>query len=299
MKNIYLKLLTKTKYTLPHYTLTSSASKNSHYCFGTEEGSIIYFYNDTLEAQQISNYSIHNVTYLSNTLIACSSDDSTLYILDIIKNKITSLYKHLKSIRFVKSSGTLFYTCSRDKNVFEWDLRTLDVAKRLEHSGSVTCLDTNKCNENIFYTSSTPGTNIYTWDLRYTKLGKYYFINRFINNNYSNNLIFYDYNLYCRTKNSALFKISQTATLFEELCDFNFNGFCSSIIYNELYDCLFISNKNEIMYFKEDLKKYYAVLPLNMKDLRGLCCITDNTLIVYNDKNVVNYEIIPFINNET
>lgn len=293
MKDIGFKLVTKSKYTLPHYTITSSTSKNSHYCFGTEEGSILYSYKSALEAQQISNYPIHNVAYLSNTLIACSSDDNTFYILDIVKNKITSLNKHLHSIKFVKSQNNLFYTGSRDKNVFEWDLRTLKVTKNLEHTGSVTCLETNT-NNNLLFSTNTPGTNLCSWDLRYTKLGKYYSQDRFINNIYCNNLILFKNNLYCKTVNSVIFKISQSGKLHNEIFQYNSKSFCQSIVYNDLYDCLFFSGTNELYSLKDKIIKCQN-MSICLNNLRGLCCYDNNLLIAYNEKDVINYEIVPFI----
>ncbi|WUR04856.1 WD40 repeat domain-containing protein [Vairimorpha necatrix] len=302
---LYFNLEYQNAFVLDYYHITCNDYNNitNMLCYGTNEGSLIFsctrLIHDSNEIKftnrNITDVPIYNVNWLDDTRIGVSFADSMFVIFDVQSDKIISYEDDSGTVRYIKKyNDKIFYTCGRNKCASAWDIRTMDRIKTLEHENTVTCVEFHTTNKNLIYTTSTPGTIVHYWDLRYTKNGKNYATKKTISNSFCRELFFYKNNLYSKNIISSLHKISQTAKYKNILFKYNSPSYCGSISYNERYDCLLTSVGDDVYCINnKECKKNRINVP---NDTIGCVSYSDHSLLLNNAQNVFLYKLNPEIN---
>ncbi|KAK6089550.1 hypothetical protein P3W45_001432 [Vairimorpha bombi] len=295
-------------YKLEHFNITCNDynTTTKMFCFGTQEGSLLFTQNNFDEvlndtnskfkilSRNITDTEIHSVSWLNDITIGCTHADSVYSILDIITDKISLYDVHTGSVKYIKKTGAnIFYTCGRDKSAKGWDIRSMEVFLDLKHEGSVTCLEVNRRNDKILYTTSTPGTIIHYWDTRYTKRGAYYASTKSISNFYCRDLIYYGKNLYSKNKISQIHKISESCKQKSLFIDKQIKSYCGSIDYNSKYDCLFTTIDEELFSITETGTKKIKIN--EALTFNGCICYNEETVVLHNNQEIRVYYIRPYI----
>lgn len=286
---------------LEHFNITCNDYnyKTGMLCFGTSEGSII-FSNTNLSSdlgnlkfmnKNITDVPIYNVNWLDDSRIGVTFSDSMFVIFDILSDKLLILENKSAAVRYIKRyDNNTFYTCGRDNFANAWDFRLMKIVKKLEHDNSVTCIEFNN---NFIYTTSTPGTIINFWDIRYTKKGKYFATKNIVSLSYCRDLKFYKNNLYSKNIISHVHKISQTTSFNQKLVNKNIVSYCGSLTYNFFYDVLFTCVDNEVYCVRDNI--FYKISSDCPVCAIGCIAYKNRYILLNNVQDIVLYRIEPRI----
>lgn len=150
---------------------------------GDNSGSIFFVDSDIhsgkLMNTQVSvcDSSIFDLCWYDSRSITVASGEIELMVLDIEKLSTVSLKGHHKTIRCLKKSNQTLFSGGGDGKVFSWDLRVgkpvIEMMLPKKAKNIISAVEIHKEENHLVFASSTPGTTLNTWDIRYTKRGLY------------------------------------------------------------------------------------------------------------------------------
>lgn len=223
----YKPLLIKSK-KLSIYPLLSSSSieKSPISALGDNSGNIFLVDNDQIQENlfsteiNICDSSIFDLCWYNPQNLAIATGEIQLLIFDIQKSNLKALKGHQKTIRSIKRNKKVLLSGGGDGKVILWDLRldkpVIEMFLPKKAKNIISAIDAHK-NENIIFGTSTPGTSLNIWDLRYTKRGLYLPNEQDISNKITNDIFHFENFLYLTLSDGTFLRTTETGIFMNNL----------------------------------------------------------------------------------
>lgn len=210
---------------------------------------------------QVSNSSIFDIHWYKSSLIAIASGEIDLIIMDISKTNTKKLRGHQKTIRSIKKQDSHLYTCGGDGKIISWDLRTEKPAIELllsrKSRNIISSLEIHRTEGYLIFGTSTPGTTLNTWDIRYTQRGLHISKNSFISKQITNDVFHHENFLYFILSDGSLIRATETGIFMNTLSQpSEFDLKTGKIVFDYNTDMLLAATGQKIIFCDPDHAKF-------------------------------------------
>lgn len=251
--------------------------------FDNEETNV---YSKLVYPQEISS-----VDWLTNGIICMALNTQEVALYDLIKDRLDFRQLHnddIRNIRVFSNNEIIFW--SRNGMTTLVDLRAKGRQIELKSKNNVTCANMNTSNRNIIYTTTTPGTCLNIWDMRYTKRGKVVSISKQISNRHTCDLEMFDGSLYTTDNLSNVSKISANGNFKTRLLEGDLSARFGRLSVNTHLKSLFFVSGNLIYSIQNNPIK------IGNSDVHLVGCTgAKDDLFVYSQKRIIKYKIKPYV----
>lgn len=241
----------------------------------------------------VNNSSIFDINWYRSSLIVIASGEIDLITMDIAKTKIKRLRGHQKTIRSIKKQDSHLYTCGGDGKIISWDLRTEKPAIELylnnKSKNIISSLEIHKTENHLIFGTSTPGTTLNTWDIRYTQRGLHISKNCFISKHITNDIFYHENFLYFILSDGSLIRTTETGVLMNILSfSSDFDLKTGKIVLDYNTDMLIAATGQKIIFCDPKHIKYPMVHHLYQSN--GIDSVYKKHFFTYDDHgNIILY----------
>lgn len=275
-----------------HPILCSSTYKNSTIsALGDNNGNLFLVDTDTKNKMSdteinVCDSSIFDLCWNYSSSLAIASGETDLLVLNIFKNSFDSYKGHKKTIRCIKKSENRLLTGSGDGRVFCWDLRDkmpvmeLNLPKKSQKI--ISSLEIHSENNHLVFATSTPGTILNTWDIRYTRRGMYISKEENISNAITNYLFYHNNFLYSVFSDGSILRITETGIFMNYLSvNDSYNLTTGRIDFDQCKNFIIFGSGEKIVICDPDFPNEPNILSVGQ--INGITVVQKKHIMTYND----------------
>ncbi|KRH93218.1 putative WD40/YVTN repeat-like-containing domain, WD40 repeat protein [Pseudoloma neurophilia] len=234
----------------------------------------------------ISTSSIFDICWYKSSTIAIASGEIDLITLDLVTTKPSRLKGHGKSIRSIKKHDSSLYTCAGDGKVISWDLRNEKPAIEMflpkKSRNIITALDIHDQEPHLIFATSTPGTNLNIWDIRYTQRGLYISKESQNSKHITNDLFYKENFLYYLLSDGSLIRTTETGIFINNIApptDFDLKT--GKIITDLNTDFIMAATGDRLTYINTEFPKEPRIFGISR--INGLNSVFKRHFFTYDD----------------